>query len=133
MNSLLLDTHAWVWWISRPDRLSRRQRTAIERTLKRTDAALLLSIISCWEVALLCQHGRFRFTIPVDRWLEEASAAPGIQVVPLSLPIISTAARLTVLHDPADMLIVATAQHHGARLVTSDARIDETKLVAVVA
>jgi PIN domain nuclease of toxin-antitoxin system len=48
LNSLRLDTHDRVWWISRPDRLSRRQRTAIERTLKRTDAALLLSIISCW-------------------------------------------------------------------------------------
>ena len=132
MSSLLLDTHAWVWWISRPDRLSRRQRAAIDRTLKRTDAALLVSIISCWEVALLCQHGRFRFTIPVDRWLEEASTAPGIQIVPLSLPIIITAARLTMLRDPADMLIVATAQHHGARLVTSDTRIDEANLVAVV-
>lgn len=132
MSSLLLDTHAWVWWISRPDRLSRRQRAAIDRTLKRTDAALLVSIISCWEVALLCQHGRFRFTIPVDRWLEEASTAPGIQIVPLSLPIIITAARLTMLRDPADMLIVATAQHHGARLVTSDTRIDKANLVAVV-
>jgi len=132
LSSLLLDTHAWVWWISRPDRLSRRQRAAIDRTLKRTDAALLVSIISCWEVALLCQHGRFRFTIPVDRWLEEASTAPGIQIVPLSLPIIITAARLTMLRDPADMLIVATAQHHGARLVTSDTRIDEANLVAVV-
>jgi len=132
LNTLLLDTHAWVWWISRPDRLSRRQRSGIERMLKRTDVALLVSIISCWEVALLCQHGRFRFTIPVDRWLEEASAAPGIQVVPLSLPIISTAARLTTLCDPADMLIVATAQYHGARLVTSDTRIEESKLVAVV-
>jgi PIN domain nuclease of toxin-antitoxin system len=132
LNALLLDTHAWVWWISRPDRLSRGQRMAIERMLKRTDTALLVSIISCWEVALLCQHGRFRFTIPVDRWLEEASVAPAIQIVPLSLAIISTAARLTILCDPADMLIVATAQHHGARLVTSDTRIEESKLVAVV-
>jgi PIN domain nuclease of toxin-antitoxin system len=31
------------------------------------------------------------------------------------------------------MLIVATAQHQGARLVTSDVRIDESNLVAVVA
>ncbi len=132
MSGLLLDTHAWVWWISRPERLSRRQRSNIERALKRPDAALLVSIISCWEVALLCQHRRFRFAIPVDAWLEEATAIPGIQVVPLSLPIIVTAARLTALRDPADMLIVATAQHHGARLVTSDARIGETDLVAVI-
>ncbi len=46
--------------------------------------------------------------------------------------MIVTAARLTALRDPADMLIVATAQHHGARLVTSDTRISETDLIAVV-
>lgn len=132
MSALLLDTHAWVWWISRPERLSRRQRSSIERTLRRSDAALLVSIISCWEVALLCQHGRFRFAIPADAWLEQATTIPGIQVVPLSLPVIVTAARLTALRDPADMLIVATAQHHGARLVTSDTRISETDLIAVV-
>ena len=38
----------------------------------------------------------------------------------------------TALHDPADMLIVASAQHHGARLVTSDARIHDTERVPVV-
>ena len=132
MSTLVLDTHAWVWWLTRPDRLSRHQRASIERTLKRTDAALLVSVISCWEVALLCQRGRLRFAIPIDVWLEQATAIPGIQIVPLSLPIIITASRLTVLHDPADMLIVATAQHHGARLVTGDARIDEANVVAVL-
>ncbi|MFN8625211.1 MAG: type II toxin-antitoxin system VapC family toxin [Candidatus Binatia bacterium] len=129
---MLLDTHAWVWWVSRPERLSRRQRSGIERTLRRSDAVVLVSAISCWEVALLCQHGRFRFAIPVESWLEQAAGLPGIEIVPLSLPIIVTAARLTALRDLADMLIVATAQHRGARLVTSDTRIEETDLIPVV-
>jgi len=132
LTALLLDTHVWVWWVSRPERLSRRQRSSIERTLRRPDAAVLVSMISCWEVAVLCQHRRFRFAIPVESWLEEATSLPGIEVVPLSLPIIVTAARLTALRDPADMLIVATAQHGGARLVTSDARIAETDLIPIV-
>jgi len=49
------------------------------------------------------------------------------------LPIVVTASRLTGLRDPADMLIVASAQHRGARLVTSDPRIHETELVPFVA
>ena len=132
MSALLLDTHAWVWWISHPERLSRRQRTAIDRARKGSETSLFVSIISCWEVALLCQHGRFRFAIPVDTWLEQATRVPGLTILPLSLPIITTASRLTALRDPADMLIVATAQHHRAKLVTSDARIDDANLVAVV-
>jgi PIN domain nuclease of toxin-antitoxin system len=133
LSALLLDTHAWVWWTSRPEHLSRSQRAAIERALRSTSEPLLLSIISCWEVALLCQHRRFRFAIPVDAWLEQATSVPGIELVPLSLPIILTASRFAALRDPADMLIVASAQHHGARLVTSDERIHETELVPVVA
>ena len=43
-----------------------------------------------------------------------------------------TASRLVALRDPADMLIVATAQHNGAGLVTSDDRIEKTKLVGIV-
>jgi PIN domain nuclease of toxin-antitoxin system len=49
------------------------------------------------------------------------------------LPIIVAASRLTVLRDPADMLIVATAQQHGARLVTGDGRIQEADVVPCVA
>ncbi len=132
MSALLLDTHAWVWWITRPTRLSRGQRTAIERTLKSRSEPLLVSIISCWEVALLCQSGRLRFSIPAELWLERATAVTGVEVLPLTLPIVGTAARLTSLRDPADMLIVATAQHHGARLATSDTRIEASGLVATI-
>jgi len=133
VSALALDTHAWVWWLSAPERLSRGQRTAIDRVRKGGREPLLLSVISCWEVALLAQHGRFRFSIPTDVWLEQATTVPGLRIVALSLPIIVTAARLVALKDPADMLIVATAQHNGAQLVTSDSRIDESGLITVVA
>jgi PIN domain nuclease of toxin-antitoxin system len=132
VTPLVLDTNAWVWWVAQPDRLSRPQRAAIERALKGHAAALLLSVNSCWEVTLLAQHRRLRFTVPVDTWIERATALACLEVVPLSLPIITSAARLTALRDPADMLIVATAQQHGARLVTGDARIEEAALVPVV-
>ncbi len=129
---LLLDTHAWVWWATRPERLSRKQRSAIDRTLAAGREPLLLSIISCWEVALLSEHRRIRLTIPLETWLEEATAVPGLEIVPLSHPIIASGSRLTTLRDPADMLIVATAQHRGARLLTSDVRIGRADLVPVV-
>lgn len=43
---MLLDTHAWVWWISSPEKLSPAAREAVE------DAHELgVSPISCWELA----------------------------------------------------------------------------------
>jgi PIN domain nuclease of toxin-antitoxin system len=132
LSPLLFDTHAWVWWITRPERLGRRQRTAIERTLKGGTEPILVSIISCWEVALLCQRNRFRFSIPTELWLDRATSVNGLEILPLTLAIVVTAARLVSLRDPADMLIVATAQHHGAQLVTSDERVEESQLVATI-
>jgi PIN domain nuclease of toxin-antitoxin system len=132
VTPLLLDTHAWVWWVTRPDRLSRAQRNAIERAQRRS-APLLVSIISCWEVALLAERAKLRFSIPTATWLEQATALPGFDVVPITLSVIGNAVRLAALRDPADQLITATALDRGARLVTSDERIADSKLVPVVA
>ena len=133
LTPLLLDTHAWVWWITRPEKLSRKQRTAIERTRRTAREPLLISIISCWEVALLAQRGRLRFSMPTDAWLEQATGLPGVELVPLSLRAVSIAVRLDRLRDPADQLIVATALERGARLVTRDARIADSEAVEVIA
>ena len=132
MNAVVLDTHAWVWWISKPEKLSRKQRTAIDRARKRGGAALLLSIVSAWEVALLVQGGRLRLPVQLETWLEQATAIPGLDVVPLTVPVIGGAARLSGLRDPADMLIVATALHHGAPVITNDERITASGIVQVI-
>ncbi len=128
----MLDTHAWVWWVSKPEKLSRKQRSAIDRARKRGGDTLLLSIISGWEVALLSQGGRLRVPLQLEAWLEQAMSIAGLEIAPLSIPIITGAARLTGLRDPADMLIVATALHYGAPLLTSDGRIEESGLVQVI-
>ena len=133
MSALVLDTHAWVWWLSKPERLSRRQRSAIERVRKRASDALLLSVISGWEVALLVQAGRLRLPVQLEAWLSEALSVPTLEIVPLSVPIIAGAARLSGLRDPADTLIVATALHRGAPLLTNDRRIEDSRLVQVIA
>ena len=133
MSALVLDTHAWVWWLSKPEKLSRKQRSAIDRARTRGSDTLLLSIISGCEVALLVQGGRLRLPVQLESWLDDETSIPGLEVVPLTVPIIAAAARLTGLRDPADMLIVSTALHHGAPLVTSDARIGDSGLVQVIA
>lgn len=132
MSAVVLDTHAWVWWVSKPEKLSRRQRSAIDRARKRSDGALILSVISAWEVALLVQGGRLRLPVQLEAWLEDAMSVPGLEVAPLTVPVMAAAARMAGLRDPADMLIVATALHHGAPLLTNDSRILDSGLVQVI-
>ena len=74
---ILLDTHIWVWWVSRPERLQRRHRDLLERS---TDRIFGVSIISCWEVAKLVQYGRLKLDRTVGLWMEGALAEPGVSL-----------------------------------------------------
>lgn len=117
---MVLDTHAWIWWVSDPAKLSQAARRAIEaaRTLR-------ISAISCWEFARLVSKGR----ISVDRgpleWMRQALAQPRVELIPVTPEVAVTAAQLgeSFPGDPADRLIVATAIQEGVGLVTKDDRL----------
>ena len=66
---IVLDTHAWLWWLSDPARVSAHTRSRIDAALD--DGALAISAISAWEVAMLVatMNSRSRST----RWSPRAS------------------------------------------------------------
>lgn len=119
---ILLDTHAWVWWVSDPGQLSRPARQAIESS---APEPLRVSAISAWEVALLVARGRLELTLPVAEWVARSEALPMLQFVPVDPQIAVRSTRLPGrLHaDPADRMIVATALVLGATLLTKDGRL----------
>jgi len=119
----LLDTHAWVWWVTEDRRLSAVPRRAIERSQAKDD--LSLSLISVWEVAKTVEKAQLVLDRPVDQWLELALARPGLHLVELTRPILVESCKLPPpFHgDPADQLIVATARNCDAVIITKDQRI----------
>lgn len=116
---IVLDTHAWIWWVADRERLS----SAAARAIADSDA-IGISAISSWEVAMLADRGRIELDRPVARWVRAALAADGRTVeVPLTSSIALAAAGLGEdgMHgDPADRFILATARDRGGRLVTKD-------------
>jgi PIN domain nuclease of toxin-antitoxin system len=119
----LLDTHAWVWWVTKDRRLSAAARRAIEKGLG--NGALSLSLISVWEVAKKVEKGQLVLDRPVDDWLDEATMLSGLHLAELTRPVLVESCRLPPpFHgDPADQIIVATARDRSAVLVTKDRRI----------
>lgn len=119
----LLDTHAWLWWVAVDSRLSPRVRTAIDKARKQNN--LWLSMISIWEVAKKVEKRQLAFDRPLDQWLDAATSMEGLRLWELTPPILVQSCQLPQpFHgDPADQIIVATARHHGAVLVTKDERI----------
>lgn len=121
---MILDTHAWVFYaVGR--RLDRKALRRIERA--RTDGQLRIAAVTLWEVALLAQEGRLRFSQPAGEWMEEALERTEVRVAPLDATTAIAGARLFhVLRDPADCQIVGTALHSGVPLATRDGRIVES-------
>ena len=126
---IVLDTHAWIWWISAPRKLSLRARRAVDEAKE-----LAVSAISLWEVAMLVAKSRLELDRDVGLWMRQALAAPGIRLAPLSAEIAvrSTALGRDFHGDPADRLIVATALELNAALVTKDARLRSWEKIVTV-
>jgi PIN domain nuclease of toxin-antitoxin system len=117
---IVLDTHAWVWWVTADRRLSRRAAQTIGEAL---DAdGLAISAISIWEVAKKVEKGQLALDRPVRDWLGEATHRTGLVLVELSPAILIDSCNLPQpFHgDPADQIIAATARHEHTRLVTKD-------------
>ena len=120
---VLLDTHAWIWWLTEDRRLSKRAKSAIASAA--SAQSLWISLISVWEVAKKVEKRQLVLDRPVEQWLDEAVAAAGLGVWELTRPILVQSCELPQpFHgDPADQILVATARRHGAVLVTKDQRI----------
>jgi PIN domain nuclease of toxin-antitoxin system len=119
-NSVLLDTHVLVWHMEGSKKIGKWAQAAVEKAAE-SDAALV-SAITPWEIALLVSKGRLKLGADVMDWLHDALANPGLHVAPLEpeIAVASTRLPFDIHADPADRILVATARHLGATLVTTD-------------
>lgn len=115
---IVLDTHAWLWWQSRPGELSR----AAARVIGAADTVGVCTV-SLFELVNLAETGRIRVGMPVRRWATLALSRPEVQVVDLTASIALDAAQLRFGGDPFDRIIYATARAADAQLVTRDERM----------
>jgi PIN domain nuclease of toxin-antitoxin system len=125
---IVLDTHAWLWWLSGTARLGRVAG-------RRIDEADTIGVpaICCFEVAAAVHRGRLALDRGVLDWLDAALATPRVALLPLTPRVAVRASSLIGFHgDPADRLIVATALEAGSALVTRDGAIRRAKLVETV-
>ena len=120
---IVLDTAAWIWWVTDPARLSARARQAI--IAQEAASGLVVSAISVWEVAVKVGLRKLTLDRDVRTWVARASAYPGLTVLPLDPAdaLESTLLPGTFHKDPADRMIVALTRRLGVQLVTSDRAI----------
>ena len=127
--SILLDTHAWIWWLTGQLELLRRQAKALDRLVERQ--LPYLSAISLWEAQMLNAKGRLKVDLPFDRWLREAASPEVVRILPLDVEVVLGLSTLPArFHgDPADRIIVATARAFNLPLLSFDAAIRKARVV----
>lgn len=114
---LLLDTHAFLWWIDDAPQLSARARKAIMN--ERSEC--FLSMASCWELAIKTGSGKLRLSEPVERFIPEQLAMNGFRLLPIDFRHAARVETLPFHHrDPFDRLLIVQATIEKLTVVTAD-------------
>ena len=121
---LLLDTHALLWSIIEPDRLSPEARSAI------TDPAsqVVVSAVSFWEISIKTALGKLRLEEVTPEQLVDFAQQQGFELLPLDPRLAASFSRLPVdpqHRDPFDRMLVWQAISLGYTLVSRDRKIAE--------
>ncbi len=115
----LLDTHAMIWALERPEALSKAARKAV------SSGPNVISIVSYWEVMVKSMKGTLDVGDPRIWWqeaLEQLAATPLI----LRPRHVSAVFDLKPIHkDPFDRMLIAQATVEGLALVSSDEEIGQ--------
>ncbi|MBI4872341.1 MAG: type II toxin-antitoxin system VapC family toxin [Candidatus Riflebacteria bacterium] len=126
--SFLLDTHALLWWLFEPARLS---PLALE-TMKGGGNRLYWSAASTWEAAIKVGLGRLTLPGPARLFFPKILEEEGLIALPVNHGHAAAVADLPPHHrDPFDRLLVAQAQFEELALLSADPslRLYDVKVV----
>lgn len=117
MSTYLLDTCTFIWLCSAPDKLSNTAKAAIDAT----DTSLILSDVTALEITLKWTAGKIGLPDPPRLWIDTQILTWSLNCRALSREDIYRAGELPQHHkDPFDRLLVATAIHANATILSPD-------------
>lgn len=117
---LLLDTHIFLWFISRDARLS----AAAQAHISDPHNEIYLSVVSVWEAVIKHQLGKLPLPQPPELYLPRQRQQHRIASLGIDEATLGFLPRLPALHrDPFDRMLICQAWQQGLTLVTVDAAI----------
>jgi len=115
--NLLLDTHAFLWWITDDNQLSKQVRELIRDGRNK----IFWSTASSWEVAIKYALGRLPLPDFPEKFLPNALVENRIESLPINDFHAYRAGRLPLHHrDPFDRMLIAQAQAESLTLLSDD-------------
>lgn len=131
--AIVADTHAIIWYLVEPERLSQVALDALEGTIA-AGSPVYISAISLIEICYLIEKRRIASDL-LQRILAVLNEPdPSLIVVPIDLAIsiaIQNIDRDTV-PDMPDRIIAATALHLNLPLITRDRKIQAERAIITI-
>ena len=117
-ESILLDTHALLWWATSDRALSKK----VKRLLSNEDTRVFVSAASAWEIATKVRLGKLTWQSPLS--VEAYCIAQNFDRLPVTFAHSARAGSWPEPHgDPFDRLLAAQSEIEGLRLATNDPKI----------
>lgn len=118
---VLLDTHAFLWWIGDNPSLSLPARQMIADA-KNT---VYISAVSVWEISIKTRTGKLNiFSGDIEGFIEQHIQENAFLSLPLTLSHAAKIHSLSNRHrDPFDQMLIAQSRVEGIPIVTADKTI----------
>ena len=119
--NVLLDTHAFIWWIQDNPRLSDTARNII------SDAGntILLSTASFWEMSIKIQLGKLSLADNSLKFIENQVVINNFEHLPISIAHTWSLQQLPVHHkDPFDRMLITQSRQNELPIITCDPAFD---------
>ena len=120
--NILLDTHAFLWFIAGSNELSDKARELIEDENNR----VFLSAASLWEMAIKVSLEKLTLSESFETLIPEQLALNGVEILGITVAHTTQVANLPFHHrDPFDRLIIAQALEEQMPVISADGAFDE--------
>jgi PIN domain nuclease of toxin-antitoxin system len=111
--TLLLDTSAFIWWVTEDARLGPKARSAVADP----NRSVHVSAVSAWEIAIKRSLGKLEF----DGDVVSLVAREDFDELPIQIVHAVEAESLPLHHrDPFDRMLIAQSRHENLVLLTGD-------------
>ena len=118
---LLLDTHAFIWWLSGSDRLPLTAR----QTIADDGNAVFVSAASAWEIATKYRLGKIPNAAELALDISGAIAGQNFETLPITVDDAVRAGTFPGPHrDPFDRMLIAQALARNLVFVSNESLFD---------
>ena len=115
----LLDTCAWIFLLTVPDRLSKQQQEAISDSQNQ----IYLSVVSVWEMSIKIVKGKLELPKSLDELIFESCIKDGYVILDLDVFSVLNSKKLPSHHqDPFDRMLISQAVNNDLTIITIDSK-----------